>query len=894
MSRDRTSGFGSIVTPERMMKAAPIYGDVVAACARATGTGSTGRRLPGLMLLLALCPGFIMEDASATTFDIPIGDESIEAVSNTTLIGGVAVRTEDRDSRLIGKGHLDPDVCGRDAEGRLYYQSCQGLFRTQTFTAERLANAPGFANGNLDQGNLNYDKGDITQSGLRLNQDLTLTWGNFGFFVKGFAFWDPVNDDFTENHPNMITRQNYQQVGYVSTPGSELIRLGNVSQALSILAPIIGGLGLSDNIVGQLLSNPTAIPVLGVRNDSTPCPADRNPGSQPCGLVYGRGGQVYSKRTDSETLSQIGKDIVLQDINFYGSFGLPWDAELLFKIGRQQVNWGESTLEFFDSLNVANPPDFNNLFRLGGNGLDDFYTPVNMISLSTSLFEGASISGYYQLEWRPLGTPAPGGYYSSINLGTNDAGADYLTNGFGQFADDPDKVGTLLDNPLSGITNTTANIPRLPDREPGYSGQFGVQFKYYAEWLNDGTDIGVYFANYHSRTPMVSFLSADEGCAKSATNTLAFLLACADMPLLHGIYNPNDPAGATSDVVALDSARFFLEYPKNIQMYGLSFNTTLGEVALQGEVAYRPHDPLQVAIVDLAFAAYGPTFTNCDQGCPLGLGELPGIGTLPDGGVGFYPGSRFVVDGNGTPGAFNDVIYAIVGDVPSSARAFPSFVIPYRGGQVGHNPANSYIRGWEEFETYSFNLGATYVEGTTDLVPRLLGADQIIWLLELGARWVPGLPSLDRLQLEAPGLEYHASAGADGSGADGSQQACSTNPACSYGADGTRFNPHQQDRDLYPDQLSGGYALVAQIRYESVLPAISLSPQIIFKHDVYGTSPGLASNFIEGRIYWDTGLEIRYRSQLSLNLGYQFFAGGGVANQLHDRDNARAFIKYAF
>jgi len=31
-----------------------------------------------------------------------------------------------------------------------------------------------------------------------------------------------------------------------------------------------------------------------------------------------------------------------------------------------------------------------------------------------------------------------------------------------------------------------------------------------------------------------------------------------------------------------------------------------------------------------------------------------------------------------------------------------------------------------------------------------------------------------------------------------------------------------------------------------------------------------------------------------LNLGYQMFAGGGVANMLNDRDNARAFLKYAF
>jgi hypothetical protein len=79
-----------------------------------------------------------------------------------------------------------------------------------------------------------------------------------------------------------------------------------------------------------------------------------------------------------------------------------------------------------------------------------------------------------------------------------------------------------------------------------------------------------------------------------------------------------------------------------------------------------------------------------------------------------------------------------------------------------------------------------------------------------------------------------------------------------------------------------------------VLPGISLAPQIIFKHDVLGHSPGLASNFIQGRILWDTLIEVRYKSQTSFNFGYRFWAGGGDANLFRDRDEARFFVKYAF
>jgi hypothetical protein len=204
--------------------------------------------------------------------------------------------------------------------------------------------------------------------------------------------------------------------------------------------------------------------------------------------------------------------------------------------------------------------------------------------------------------------------------------------------------------------------------------------------------------------PIASVYSADRGCGKDSTDIASFALACPDIPFLHALTSPNDPMGATDDGVQLDGMDVMLEYPKNIQMYGLSFNTTFGDTAAQGEVAYRPKQPLQVALVDLAFAGFGPTLTNCHiaPGC---LGCNTSLGVMPDGSVGLYPSSDFVIDANGTPGAFSDTFDVAVGALPSSARSFPNFIIPYRGGTIGLNPANSYIRGWEEFKTVTFNLG---------------------------------------------------------------------------------------------------------------------------------------------------------------------------------------------
>lgn len=235
--------------------------------------------------------------------------------------------------------------------------------------------------------------------------------------------------------------------------------------------------------------------MLGVRNDSRPCPASRNPNNQPCGIVYGPGGVTHSKRRDKQTLRKIGKGFILQDLNVFGTSDIPGDRELLVKVGRQNIQWGEATIEFFDSLKVVNPPDLQNLFRIGGNGLDDFYQPIGAINLSTSLFEGASVSAFYLLEWQPISAPAYGGFYSPFNADSNNGGPDYLTIAFGQFAHAPDRVGTLVDSPLTAITNLTSAIDRRHDREPDWKNRFGVQFKHYIEGLNNGTDFGFYFAN---------------------------------------------------------------------------------------------------------------------------------------------------------------------------------------------------------------------------------------------------------------------------------------------------------------------------------------------------------------------------------------------------------------
>ena len=822
--------------------------------------------------------GLVSVIRPATALDVGIESLGIEGTLNNVVTVGAQLRMEERSQYLVGKHNLNTSVC------RGIYQSCQGLFKDQIYPSERLFASPGAPSMRTDNGNLNYDRFDLTQGGIRLTQDLTLSKGDFGFFARTISYYDAINDQLKENYPSLITRENVNQVG------------------------ITGDTEVANRYFER---------------------------------VYGPGEAVGLRRTDSTLRRQTVADVQVMDFNFFGKLPIPGTDEktVSFKIGRQNVNWGESTLLVINSLNQASPVNANNLNRFGFQ-VEEVFRPVGMVFASVEPYENGTIEAFYQLEWQPVEIPAPGSFMS-----TNDIGSDNLMNyvnlSFGGSADDADQVGFFLDNPLSLVTSTTAHIRRGPDRDPGSSGQFGVALKTYFEDLNGGTEVGLYFMNYHSRLPYVSFNAGQASCARSegnaeginATNTLELLQACPRLPvavvpsaqqqfledivpyiaanpniipdlgtnplLLLGLLNPAD--GNTADLdslVQLDSGPFFLEYPKNVQLFGMSFNTTAGEYSFQGEVAYRPNMPLQVSVIDVAFAAAQPFLTRCGNVDPnnpaAGVvncagSQGGGTGFMADGSRGDYAGSDADPDCRANGNC--DTVNLILGAAPNSARSFPSFLWDYRNRQAGEAVPGEYIRGYERFDVLQYNLGITRIFGATE---NPFGADQIISLVEVGATHVPGLPSLDRLQIDAPGVYYHASAGADGSGADGSRQACVTNTACVTGADGGRFNPHQADLDAYADAFSWGYRFVNIVKYESLLPGISLQPFLVFAHDVNGTAPGPGENFIQGRKSVNANFEFRYKSDFSFTVGYNWFWGGGASNLIADRDNLQLFARYLF
>ncbi len=857
----------------------------------------------------------LAQSALAIQFDLDyLG--GMDGVLNTSMTLGAAMRMQERSQDLLGKANIDPSICGVHADDGINYNSCQGINQTDIGPARALTEGPGQYTPNADNGNWNYERYDLIQAPFKLTQDLTLEGDDFGFFGRWLFFYDFVNNDFDEYHPNRIDC--WGPTSEDCTPGT---------------AP--NSLGL---------------------------PLDVLPGT------YGAGEEVRQKRTNTVALRQAGTDFQLLDLFFFTSFDLPGDRELSVKLGRQSISWGESTLLVLGSVNSSNPVNANNFFRIGFTP-EEVFVPVNTLYATTGITDNLSIEGFYQLEWKPLEAPTPGTFFSTTDFGTDNV-ENYASISFGGPAEDPYGQGAPLNNPLSGLTDSTTTIYKRPDMEARNNGQYGVAFKYYAEDLNDGTDLGFYFMNYHSKLPYASFFGSDLSCARThpnnpagapqsdtgvdAFNTASLLLACPNLPLandfveynLEGVGVPplldvlgqsldsitegvggiipiaglSDGlqllgTGEVTDAVPLDTVEFLLEYPENIRLYGMSFNTTFGDLSLQGEFAYRPNMPVQVDAEDLTFAALGPTLTSCHRA--LGLNAT--INDLPCGGA--VSGTADPLSQSG-PNTFNLIPPTGAnpngdgGDAPSVQRSFPSFITSYRGITVGENAPNGYIRGYERVQALQFNLGATYILGATQ---NPIGADQIILLFEAGANHLLDAPQRWEYQIEAPATFRHASAGAydpansafvnDGSALskEEARQARLNAPGCypgicagantadfDYdGGDGMRFNPNQEDRQ-YTTQTAWGYRVIGIIRYESILPGISVQPFFIVGHDVDGISPGPGESFVEGRKNFYLNVETRYKSSWSLNTGYGWYTGGGSQNLLRDRDFASLYVRYQF
>lgn len=556
----------------------------------------------------------------------------------------------------------------------------------------------------------------------------------------------------------------------------------------------------------------------------------------------------------------------------YVQFRLPsfGGREMDVRIGRQQMGWGESLFAISGTLNFINPVNFNNFFRPTMD-LDEALDPVALINLAVPIRENIAAELFYQLEWRAYTLPSRGTLGSFIvDLGSEperrgELSDDSIPLPFGKSPEDPLQQQRELTPVVALISDTAASVPRLPNQEPDWAGQYGFKLSYFAPDLFDGTEMSLYYANYHARLPAASFIAAQATCAaaessatgQDATDLNSFLAGCGNN--IGDVLANGRLVGEGFDALPLDSAAIFLEFPEDIQMLGFGFNSTAYELNWSGEVTWRPDFPMQVDLEDVFFAALQPIFPREELALfpddPVGVGALlPNLNANP-----------FGVGQNDLAGA----------TFTSRRNALPDFVTAFRGGTPGEVPPSSYVRGYEEFDIWQASLGATSISGRDG---SWLLADQTVLIFELSATYVPDLPPLDVLQLDSLATtNTHASPGIEETG------------------DALKLNPFAQDPDGFPTKFAWGYKAAAIWAYDNVfLRGLRIRPQVILFHDVEGTTPGLGGNFQDDRKIGLVGVNFNFKNFVNVSMDNFIFFGGGDGNRLNDRDFLNVAVSVQF
>ncbi len=236
------------------------------------------------------------------------------------------------------------------------------------------------------------------------------------------------------------------------------------------------------------------------------------------------------------------------DAFVYGTWELPGSRLIELRVGRQVINWGEST--FYQGVNsIQNRADAQ-AANVPGVEVKEIFLPTGAIYLQVDIADNLAFETYYQYEWLQNDLNGVGSYFSYT---------DQVGPGATSFLI-PTPGGELVPEAIRGNAFNIRGVPRVADDNPSDSGQWGVGFHYLTD---NSSDIGVYHVIGHDKKP-------------------SFALSYIDVP-------------GSPQPVPVD---YRLQYFEEISATGVSFTTVVGETNLQGELSFLDGTPMVDAAGD--------------------------------------------------------------------------------------------------------------------------------------------------------------------------------------------------------------------------------------------------------------------------------------------------------
>lgn len=480
------------------------------------------------------------------------------------------------------------------------------------------------------------------------------------------------------------------------------------------------------------------------------------------------------------------------------------------RAGKQVINWGES-LFIQGGVSSYLPVDVSAL-RTPGSELKEAYLPVPAVYASIALPGAISVEAFWQFDWKRTRLDACGTFFSGTDAACE--GGAYVMNA-GEY-------------PTAPIL-----IPRQESDEGDDTGTFGVAFKHYATWLNNGTDLGFYYVRQSLTAPIGTFTLGDFSagtaglpggpypnagalCAAAIPgfNPLTDVPACLANPLFLGGF-----------VGAANTKTYLTQYVNDVDSFGFSFNTSiplLGGSALSGELNYTPDMPFALNDVSI----------NCQDLEASGIQALFGLARAcrPDAPTGYAPGDT--------------------------------------------------IQGYDYEKSLTGQIGMISTLSGSNPVVDVFGGDILILVANAGFQYIPDLDSVNnryaipRSAISNPNLATNTILGNDGCKA----------------SNGGYCEP------TFADSFSWGYRLATSVDYNNAFgTAWTVSPSIQWAHDVSGYSAGpIGPGFVEGKKTISLGVTAALQSTWRASIQYTNSFGNEFRNFSADKDFTTMTVSYAF
>jgi len=340
-------------------------------------------------------------------------------------------------------------------------------------------------------------------------------------------------------------------------------------------------------------------------------------------------------------------------------------------------------------------------------------------------------------------------------------------------------------------------------------------------------------------------------------------------------------------VTPLNAAEYEFIYPENLLAMGISANTNVGSTALQLELTYRPDFPLATDGTDqgqqLSDAA--GTTNLLSQATAKGYFDA-GLSALV---AGYYN------TGNGVSGSsFGDVLNAVTAFKRSNLPTISAATVA---------AGDYYTTPYFEYDVWSGTVGTTTLFSASHPVTVGLGADNTVFLSEIGFVYVPDLD--DSSPVARGGFRDGVGGEKCGGVTKGNGNSTAFGGAAMVALVGATHLGSSQTDPLFgnggycesknnADDFAMTYRLIGSASYNNIANTPwSLSNSLVWSHDLEGYAPSSMGGFVPGKQSLSLSSTLT-KGSVKASLNYVNQMGDKEDNLGYDMDYVSASVSYAF